>query len=136
VQLKQAGWRQREIAAAFGVTEVTVSRWLARARDGGIEVLLDHPSLSRPPRLSAAQRGLIPEFLWHGPEAYGFRGHVWTCARFAKVIEQEFGIAYLTRATSPACSRNCAGLRRRRSAEPPNATRRPSNSGAAISGLS
>jgi len=37
---------------------------------------------------------LIPELLWHGPEAYGFRGQVWTCARIAKVIEWEFGVRY------------------------------------------
>jgi hypothetical protein len=37
---------------------------------------------------------MIPEFLWHGPEAYGFRGTVWTCKRIAKVIEWELGIAY------------------------------------------
>ena len=41
-----------------------------------------------------AQRRSIPEFLWHGPEAYGFRGQVWTCARVAKVIEWEFGVRY------------------------------------------
>jgi transposase len=94
VQLKRGGWRQRDIAAALGVSEVTVSRWLARARAAGIEALLDRPSPGRPPKLAAAQRALIPEFLWHGPEAYGFRGRVWTCARIAKVIEQEFGVAY------------------------------------------
>lgn len=37
---------------------------------------------------------MIPEFLWHGPEAYGFRGSRWTCGRVAKVIEEEFGVAY------------------------------------------
>jgi len=94
VKLKQAGWRQRVIAGALGVSEVTVSRWLARSRAGGIEALLDHPSPGRPPGLSAAQRAQVPELLWHGPEAYGFRGRVWTCARVAKVIEQEFGVAY------------------------------------------
>ena len=40
------------------------------------------------------QRCLIPEFLWHGPEAYGFRGQVWTCARIARVIQEEFGVRY------------------------------------------
>ena len=94
MQLKQAGWYQRDIAEALDVSEVTVSRWLARARDGGIEALLDHPAPGRPAELSPAQRALIPEFLWPGPEAYGFRGRVWTCARVAKVIEQEFGVAY------------------------------------------
>ena len=37
---------------------------------------------------------MIPEFLWHGPEAYGFRGQVWTCARIAQVIKEEFGVCY------------------------------------------
>jgi hypothetical protein len=37
---------------------------------------------------------MIPEFLWRGAEAYGFRGSVWTCGRIARVIEEEFGIAY------------------------------------------
>jgi transposase len=92
--LKRDGWYQRDIAEALGVSEVTVSRWLARARAGGIEALLDHPAPGRPPELTPAQRALIPEFLWHGPEAYGFRGRVWTCARVATVIEQEFGVAY------------------------------------------
>jgi hypothetical protein len=37
---------------------------------------------------------LIPELLWHGAEAYGFRGEVWTCARVAVVIAQEYGVCY------------------------------------------
>jgi transposase len=94
LQLKQRGWRQRDIAEALDVSEETVSRWLARARAGGPEALHAHPAPGNPARLSSAQRRLIPEFLWHGPEAYGFRGAVWTCARVAKVIEEEFGVAY------------------------------------------
>jgi transposase len=37
---------------------------------------------------------LVPDFLSHGAEAYGFRGEVWTCARVAKVFEEEFGVSY------------------------------------------
>lgn len=37
---------------------------------------------------------MIPELLWHGPEAYGFRGSMWTCARVGKVIEEELGVSY------------------------------------------
>jgi transposase len=40
------------------------------------------------------ERREIPELLWHGPEAYGFPGQVWTCARVARVIEEEFGVRY------------------------------------------
>jgi transposase len=94
VILKQRGWYQRDIGEALGVSEETVSRWLARARDGGLEALWAHSAPGHPPKLSSAQKRLIPEFLWHGPEAYGFRGEVWTCARIARVIEEEFGVHY------------------------------------------
>ncbi len=94
LHLEQQGWYQRDIAEALGVREETVSRWLARARDGGPEALLARPGPGRPAKLSDAQKRLIPEFLWHGPEAYGFRGEVWTRARIASVIKEEFGVRY------------------------------------------
>lgn len=94
VHLNCEGWYQRDIARALDVSENTVSRWLGRVRHGGLQTLQAKPIPGRSPKLSPAQRDLIPEFLWHGPEAYGFRGHVWTCARVARVIEEEFGIRY------------------------------------------
>src|SRR5579871_5065243 len=94
LDLKQQGWRQRDIASALGASEVSVSRWLARARASGRDALLARPAPGRPPKLSPQQKALIPELLWHGAEAYGFRGEVWTCARITKVIAEEFGVAY------------------------------------------
>jgi transposase len=94
LHLKQQGWSRRDIAEALGVSPISVSRWFARARHDGAQGLRAHPSPGRPPKLSAAQKGQIPEFLWHGAEAYGFRGDVWTCARIAHVIEEEFGVRY------------------------------------------
>lgn len=94
MRLKRQHWCQRDIAEALGASEVSVSRWLARARVGGAQSLLAHPPPGHPPRLSTAQCAMIPEFLWHGPEAYGFRGEVWTCSRIAFVIKEEFGVAY------------------------------------------
>ncbi len=94
MQLKEQGWSQRHVAAALGVSEDAVSRWLRRARDGGPEALRSRHSPGRPPKLSSDQKRLIPEFLWHGAEAYGFRGEAWTCARIAQVIEEEFGVRY------------------------------------------
>jgi transposase len=94
LQLKQQGWPQRTIAAALGAREETVSRWIARARSDGPDALRAHPAPGPACRLSAEQKRLIPEFLWHGPEAYGFRGQVWTRSRIAGVIEEEFGIRY------------------------------------------
>lgn len=90
--LKQQGYTQRAIAEALGVSEQAVSEWLAAVRQGGPQALRSHPAPGAPPKLTAGQKRLIPEFLWHGPEAYGFRGQVWTCARIAKIIEEEFGV--------------------------------------------
>jgi transposase len=94
LHLKQQGWYQRDIAEALGVSEVSVSRWLTRARDGGPQALWARPAPGHPPKLTADQKRRIPEFLWHGAEAYGFRGEVWTCARIARVIEEELGVRY------------------------------------------
>ena len=92
--LKQDSWPQRAIAKALGVSEPAVSQWLAAARRGGADALRSHPAPGPLPRLTMEQKRLIPESLWHGPEAYGFRGQVWTCARIAEVIEEEFGAPY------------------------------------------
>jgi transposase len=46
------------------------------------------------PQLTPEQVRLIPDFLWHGAEAYGFRGEVWTCERVAGVLYEEFGVSY------------------------------------------
>jgi transposase len=94
LQLKEQGWTQRHIASALDVSEGAVSQWLTTAERDGPAALLAHPAPGRPPRLTPAQKRLIPEFLWHGPEAYGFRGEVWTRARVAHVIEEEFGVRY------------------------------------------
>src|SRR5436305_1642752 len=94
LHLAHEGWYQRDVAAALGASEEAVSRWLARARRGGPAALRSRAAPGRPPKLSPAQKRLIPELLWHGPESYGFRGEVWTCARAAQVIGEDFGVRY------------------------------------------
>jgi transposase len=94
LDLKQQGWKQRDIATALGVTEGAVSQWLAAARASGPAALRARRVPGAPARLTATQRNLLPELLWHGAEAYGFRGDVWTCTRVAHVIRSTFGVTY------------------------------------------
>lgn len=93
-ELKQFGWKQQDIAVALAASKGAVSHWVHVAGSSGTDALLSHSSTGHPPKLTAAQKRSIPEFLWHGAEAYGFRGDVWTCPRVAKVIEWEFGVVY------------------------------------------
>jgi transposase len=92
--LSQHGWGVRLIAEALDASPAAVSGWLTAARERGIEALRFRPRPGAPAKLTADQRPLIADFLWHGPEAYGFRGEVWTCARVAKALEEELHVSY------------------------------------------
>src|SRR5262245_40289993 len=91
LRLKHLGWKQRDIATALGASEAAVSAWLAAAAEGGPDALRSRASPGRPARLGDARPRLPPDFPWHGAEAYGFRGEVWSCGRVARVIEEELG---------------------------------------------
>jgi transposase len=92
--LARQGWKQRDIAVALDASEGAVSRWLAAARRGGSEALRSHPAPGPLGKLTSEQLRLLPDFLWHGAESYGFRGDVWTCERVAGVLYEEFGASY------------------------------------------
>lgn len=92
--LKQAGWSQRAIAEALGVTGGAVSQWMRRAREGGVEALRRRLAPGPTPKLTDEQRGELPALLARGAEAFGFRGEVWTAKRVTAVIRREFGVRY------------------------------------------
>src|SRR5512135_2033883 len=94
LDLAQQGWRPCDIAVALDASKGVVSRWLAAARRGGPEALSSHPAPGAAAKITAEHFRLIPDFLWHGAEAYGFRGDVWTCGRVAGVLREEFGVLY------------------------------------------
>ena len=101
--LKQNGWSQRQIAEALGVSEGAVSQWMRRVREGGPEALRHHPPAGAPRRLTAHQLAQLPGLLERGPEAYGFRGQLWTRSRIAAVIQLEYGISYHPRHVGRLC---------------------------------
>ena len=94
VNLKQRGWKQKDIATALNVTASAVSQWLTTANERGAVGLRSRPHTGLPPELTWTEKQLIPDYLSHGAEAYGFRGEVWTTPRIRKVIEWEFNVSY------------------------------------------
>ncbi len=106
-KLHEQGWKQKEIARALGVTEGAVSQWFKKAKTQGVEALRHQPPPGATPKLSQEQRAQLPGLLKQGAEAFGFRGQVWTTARVAQMIQQQFGVSY-----HPAhCSRLLHNLR-------------------------
>jgi transposase len=94
LELHEAGWSGKGIAAALGVTAGAVSQWLKRAREGGREALRSHPPPGPTAKLTDAQRAALPDVLAKGAEAYGFVGDVWTTKRIAVVIKRAFVVSY------------------------------------------
>jgi len=92
--LLQKGGPQRHIAEAMGVSAAAVSQWLKRARQDGPQALRQRPPPDAPRRLASEQPAQLPDLLRRGPEAYGFRGQVWTRKGVAEVIRVAFGVVY------------------------------------------
>lgn len=87
-ELHRAGWWQKDIAAALGVSRAAVCQWIRCGREGGgAAALRSRPHLGGPSKLSVEQRAQIPGLLARGAPAYGFRGDVWTAKRIAAVID-------------------------------------------------
>ena len=95
-ELAHAGWNQTAIAVALGVTQAAVSLWLTKAT-AGPEALRARKSPGRPPKLTATQRDTLVTLLAQGAEAHGFDGEVWTSARVATLIMQQFGVTLCDR---------------------------------------
>jgi transposase len=93
-ELKQKGWKQKDIAEALGVSKGAVSQWLKKANTEGVEALRRRKGGGPKPRLNAEQVQQLPALLAQGAEHWGFRGDVWTRARVAAVIQRRFGVTY------------------------------------------
>lgn len=93
-ELHQQGWKQKDIAAALGVSPGAVSQWIARGRAQGGASLRHHTPPGAPARLTAEQREQLKMLLACGAETFGFRGDVWTTARVAALVKREFQVTY------------------------------------------
>src|SRR5258708_11378338 len=85
---------QSEVAHRLRVCRQTVSRWVEQFKSGGKDALKKAGRAGRKPELTEADRARLQELLLKGPEQLGYETPLWTCARVAHLIENEFGIKY------------------------------------------
>ena len=62
-ELVQQGWKQKDVAAALGVTKGAVSQWVSQARQGDVAALRQRKHPGGRPKLNDGQRGQLPELL-------------------------------------------------------------------------
>ena len=64
-ELKQEGWKQRDIARALGVSKGAVSQWMKRAKQEGVEALRGTDLLPVPRRVLAKMSERNYPSFWH-----------------------------------------------------------------------
>jgi transposase len=94
VKLYSEGWKQRDIAAALGVSQSAVSQWVSQHRRLGCESLRVRKSSGPKPKLSQESLAIIPSILSTGAKFWGFSDDHWTATRVADVIDQVFGFRF------------------------------------------
>src|SRR5215472_11949441 len=70
------------------------SRWVDEFREGGQKALQKAGRAGRKPELTEADLERLGDLLLQGPEQLGYETPLWTCARVAHLIEDEFGVRY------------------------------------------
>ena len=88
------GMRPWRVAARFGVSRPTVTRWRRTLTTGGVESLMKRVAPGRPSRLTVEQKAQFAKWVGLGPAALGQSPDKWTCARLGQLIEERFGIHY------------------------------------------
>jgi transposase len=95
VELHQAGWTGRAIAAALGVVPSAVSTWLRQVREGGLEALrARRHQTGKRPKLTPEQQQRLLALLQEGAGTQGAVGERWTGKRVAALIKRECGVVY------------------------------------------
>ena len=86
-----------EVAEFLGVDVTSVRRWVRIFRRRGWSGLSAEPQLGRPAKLSRTQEKIVLRWLSETATEFGFATELWTAARIAELIRQEWGVAFNSR---------------------------------------
>jgi transposase len=92
--LLDSGYSLNEVGRRIGCNPSSVMRWRDARRRGGAKALRVRFSPGRPLKLDRAQRRRLVNLLLQGPMMHGYRTNLWTTARIAELIRNQFGIQY------------------------------------------
>src|SRR5262249_25204826 len=92
VQRVGEGFSIDVVAGVLGVSPWSIRRWLRAFREGGIGALAAVPVPGRPPKLSRTQEKVALRWLDDKPRDHGFDSDLWTAARLAELIFDEWRV--------------------------------------------
>jgi len=93
IALAQQGVHAPAIAAALGVSESVVRRWVGRFNERGLEGLRDAPRSGRPATYTTEEVGELIAASLTDPQTLGLPFASWTLDRLAAYLGEDKGIA-------------------------------------------
>lgn len=94
IVLWRRGQAPTQIARQYGVSHVSVLRWIRRYETRGLRGLRSTRATGRPPKLSRRWLARLPAWLLEGAAQFGYVSDLWTTARVAEVIHRLYGVRY------------------------------------------
>jgi transposase len=99
IRARQAGMPCKDIAKAFGVTPVSVSRWISKYRDHGARWLQPRKSSGRPNSIDCVELFTKLKKVVKRPATdFKFNSPLWTTKKLQRVLNQDLGLK-ISRAT-------------------------------------
>ena len=106
------GYRPTFLAELFGVSRMTLTRWVHRLNREGLAGLQDNPRAGRPTQLTPRLRRQLSGHLKQSPERYGLPRVVWDGPTLVAHLRQRFAIHLKVRQAQNWLHRLGYGLKR------------------------
>jgi transposase len=91
------GLSAKEVAAFLGVDVSSVRRWVRVYHRHGFAALAAEPAGGRPSKLTRTQEKIVFRWLADPATEYGFATELWTAARIAELMRDEWGVTFNAR---------------------------------------
>ena len=106
------GYRPTFLAELFGVSRMTLTRWVHRLNGQGLAGLQEKARAGRPTQLTPRLRRQLSEHLKQSPERYGLPRVVWDGPTLVAHLRQRFGVRLKVRQAQYWLHRLGYGLKR------------------------
>lgn len=91
------GYRPMFLTRLFGLSRMTLTRWVHRLNQAGVAGVLEHPRPGRPTALTARLRRQLLQHLEQSPEEHGLPRAVWDGPTLVVHLRRRFGVELTVR---------------------------------------